>query len=61
MNAKSYKKIIVAYIISVLGVVGISLGKSIQDKNDIKNSILIMLVVLIPAIYSLIPLLKEAI
>lgn len=61
MNARSYKKVIYAYIVSVLGVAGISIGTNMQDNKDIKNSILIMLVVLIPAIYSLIPLIKEAI
>ena len=61
MNAKSYKKIICAYFVSVLGVAGISIGTNIQDNRDIKSSILIMLIVLIPAGYSLIPLIKEAI
>lgn len=60
MNSKSYKKIMCAYIVSVLGVAGISIGTNIQDNRDIKSSILIMLVVLIPAGYSLIPLIKEA-
>lgn len=61
MNTKTYKKIIYAYIISVLGVVGISIGTNMQDNKGVKNSILIMLVALIPAIYSLIPLIREAI
>lgn len=59
MNAKSYKKVICAYIVSILGVVGISIGTNMQDNKGIKNSILIMLVLLIPAVYSFIPLIKE--
>lgn len=60
MNGKSSKTIIVFYIISVLLVVGISIGTNLHDDKDIKSSIFITLSVLIPAIYSLIPLIKES-
>lgn len=61
MNVEPYKKVIFAYIVSVVGVVAISIVINIRDNKDIKDSILITLVVLIPAIYSLIPALKDAI
>lgn len=61
MNAESYKKVICAYIVSVLGVVAISIVMNIRDNQGIQDSILITLVVLIPAIYSLIPAIKDAI
>lgn len=60
MNGKSFKKVVIVYIISVLVVVGISIYTNLQDGEDIKNSIIIALVILIPAVYSLIPLIKDA-
>lgn len=60
MNRKSSIKIVLAYIISVLLVIGISIYTNLQDGKDIKNSIFITLAVLIPAAYSFIPLIKNA-
>ena len=59
MNIKSYKKIIIVYFISLFGVAGISIFINTQNDQDVKNSLLIMLITLIPAIYSLIPLIKD--
>lgn len=61
MNAKLYKKIIFISIISLFIVAGISIITNVKTSQDIKNSIFIMLITLIPAIYSLIPLIKDLI
>lgn len=61
MNEGSYKAVKYAYIVSVLGVVALSIIINIRDNKSIKDSILITLVVLIPAIYSFIPLVRDAI
>lgn len=59
MNTELYKKILFLYIISLFAVTGISIITNLQNNHDIKNSIFIMLITLIPAIYSLIPLIKD--
>lgn len=60
LNRKSSLKIVIAYIISLLLVVVISIYTNLQDGKDIKNSIFIMLVVLIQAAYSFISPIKDA-
>lgn len=61
MNTESYKAVKYAYIVSVLGVIAISIFTNIRDNKGILDSILITLVVLIPAIYSFIPLVRDVI
>lgn len=59
MNTKLYKRILFLYVISLLVVASISIITNIQNHYDIKSSILIMLITIIPAIYSLIPLIND--
>ena len=60
MNGKSYKKIIFIYCIPLLVIAGISVATNIKNGEDIKHSFLIMLITIIPVIYSLIPLIKDS-
>ena len=59
MHTKLYKKTLFLYVISLLVVAGISIITNLQNHYNIINSILIMLITLIPAIYSLIPLIND--
>lgn len=59
MSVKSYKKIIFMYILSLFAVMGISIVINLKEDKNVRSSILIMLITLIPAIYSLIPLIKD--
>lgn len=60
MNGKSYKKIIFIYCIPLFVIAGISVATNIKNGQDIKYSFLIMLITIIPVIYSLIPLIKDS-
>lgn len=59
VNGKSYKRIIVIYVISLFAIAGISIVVNMKNNQDIKYSVLIMFITITPAIYSLIPLIKD--
>lgn len=60
MNGKSYKKIIFIYCIPLFIIAGISIATNIKNGQDIKYSILTMLLIIIPLTYTFIPLIKDS-
>ena len=60
MNGKSHKWIILVYSISLFFIAGASLIINIKDAQGIIYSILIMVITVIPVMYSLIPLIKDS-
>lgn len=61
MNTGTYKKLIFAYLVSVVCVAVMSFSVSIREDKDIKDSIFITLIALIPLVITLIPELRNAI
>lgn len=61
MSARSYKKLILVYTVSIVWFVAINFSINMQDARDINDNILIILIALIPLVYTLIPEFKNAI